>query len=234
VILSFQLADVGPRKSRGMQRAPLDPASVPGLRYALVMGGARLGGRFLPAPLPGRVGMIASWDDDAAFDRFLAEHRLARGFAGGYCVRLEPLRASGSWSALPDLPAEPLPVDDGEPVAIVTLGRMRLLRAVPFLRASARAEGQAVSDPAMLAGTGLARLPRIVATFSLWKSARAMKAYAYGDAGPQHKDAIGAHRAKPFHHESVFVRFRPYQAVGAWEGRDPLATSTAQPAAAGV
>ena len=170
--------------------------------------------------------MIASWDDDAALDEFLAGHPLADRLSGGWHVRLEPLHVYGSWSGFPDLPAQELPVDDEEPVAVLTIGRLRLRRVRPFLQASARAEGEAIANPALLASTGLARPPRTVATFSLWRSAREMRDYA-GDGA--HRAATTAHRAKPFHHESAFVRFRPYGSRGDWGRRgDPLAaTATA-------
>ena len=32
-----------------------------------------------------------------------------------------------------------------------------------------------------------------------------------------------ADRARPFHHESAFIRFRPYASLGSWDGVDPLA-----------
>jgi hypothetical protein len=221
VIVSVHIADVGLRATRATLRAPL--ADVPGLHYAetTIVAPLRSGG--LPSPQLGRAGLIAAWDDDAAFERFLGEHPVAQRLAGGWHVRLEPLRASGAWSGLPDLPAEERPVSDDEPVAVLTLGRPRLNRLASFLRTSARAERQAVADPALLASTGLARPPRLVATFSLWRTAAGMREYAYGDAGAGHPRALRANAARPFHHESMFARFRPYAAQGSWDGRDPLA-----------
>jgi hypothetical protein len=119
-------------------------------------------------------------------------------------------------------------MDDVEPAAVLTLGRLRLSQTLRFLRASAAAEGLAVRDPALLASTGLARPPGFVATFSLWRSTSAMRAYAHGDSGPGHLAAIQAHAARPFHHESAFVRFRPYAATGKWDGRNPLATAESE------
>ncbi len=129
---------------------------------------------------------------------------------------------------MPGLPARALPVDDEEPVGILTLGRLRLLRTGAFRRSAGPAEAAALDSPALLAGIGLARPPRLVATFTLWRSAAAMRDYAYGRAAAHHA-AIGADRARPFHHESAFVRFRPYASRGNWDGRDPLAGLVATP-----
>jgi hypothetical protein len=54
-----------------------------------------------------------------------------------------------------------------------------------------------------------------------------MKTYAYGRTDTGHRDAIDAHRANPFHHESLFARFRPYDARGTWDGREPLTAAAA-------
>ncbi|HEY2334848.1 MAG TPA: hypothetical protein VGH58_07580 [Solirubrobacterales bacterium] len=224
MVLSVHLADVGGRAAPGVLRHTPRPSEVPGLRYAETTGAGRLGGSLLPSPQPGRVGLIAAWDDDEALDRFSAEHPLAKQFGGGWQVRLEPLHVYGAWSGLPGLPEREIPVDEGQPVAVLTIGRLRLRRVRPFLRASARAEAEAVADPAMLAGTGLARPPRLVATFSIWRNVAAMREYARGRADGAHPAATGEHRAKSFHHESAFIRFRPYASTGRWDGRDPLAT----------
>jgi hypothetical protein len=157
-------------------------------------------------------------------DGFAADHPVAERFGSGWEVRLQPLHVFGAWAGMPDLPRESLPVDEEEPVVALTLGRLRLRRALPFLRSAAPAEAAAVSHPGLLAATGLARPPHLVSTFSLWRSAREMKEYAFGRSGA-HQAAVIADRERPYHHESAFVRFRPYASRGTWEGRDPLAAS---------
>jgi hypothetical protein len=231
MIASFHIANVGPR-SLGLLRARPTTAKVQGLRYAEIAIAAPLSGRLLPAPRPGRFVLIAAWEHDEALDRFLAGHPLAARFEGGWHVRLQPTRVAGGWAKLPGLPEQEQPMDDEEPAAVLTLGRLRLTQTLRFLRASAAAEELAVGDPALLASTGFARPPSLVATFSLWRNTAAMRAYARGQADPRHAEAVRAHSAQPFHHESAFIRFRPYAAQGSWDGRDPLAS--AQAATAGM
>jgi hypothetical protein len=223
MIVSVHLADVGLLKTQQMLLRRLDATTIPGMTYAEPAFTVPLGSR-VPRPHPRRIGLIAAWDDDAALDRFLNGHPVGRTVAAGWHARLEPLRCFGSWSALPGLPEKELPVEDEEPVAALTLGRLRILRTGPFLKAGAPAERDAVRNPAVLASTGLGRFarPRLVSTFSIWRSAAAMRAYAFDKAG-SHQAAVRADRATPFHHESAFVRFRPYASKGLWDGRDPLA-----------
>jgi hypothetical protein len=224
LIVSVHLADVGWQEVNRLLFRGVDPTKVPGMTYAEPAFTAPLGKR-VPRPNPRRIGLIAAWEDDASLDRFLSGHTLAEPFAEGWHVRLEPLRCFGSWPEMPGLPAKELPVDDEEPVVALTLGRLRFLRTRPFLTSGAPAERDAVANPAMVASTGLARLarPRLVSTFSIWRSAAAMRDYAFGKAG-SHQAAVRADRATPFHHRSAFVRFRPYASQGSWDGRDPLAT----------
>jgi hypothetical protein len=232
VIVSVHLADVSKRSAVRLMRTRFDPSRVLGLRYAEVTSAVPLSGRLLPRPNLGRVGLIAGWDDESAVEAFLAGHPLAEQLAQGWHVRLQPTRVFGAWPQLPGLPATEQPMDDAEPAAVLTLGRLRLSQTLRFLRASAAAEGLAVRDPALLASTGLARPPGLVATFSLWRRTSDMRAYAHGDSEPGHLAAIQAHAARPFHHESAFIRFRPYAAKGTWDAFNPFAT--AQYEASGV
>jgi len=222
VIVSVHIVDVGLQRMPIALRRQPRPDSVGGLRYAQTTVTARQGSSGLPL-YPGRFGLIAAWDDDDALEEFSrSAHPLARLLIAGWHIRMEPLRVSGSWPAMPGLPDRQLPVEDDEPVAVLTLGRPRLARLRPFLRSAGPAEEEVVTAPGLLASIGLARPPRLVSTFSLWSSAAAMRDYSYRDGGT-HMAAVRADRERPFHHESAFIRFRPYRSEGAWEGRDPLA-----------
>lgn len=231
MIVSVHLADIGPLRTQQLLFRGPKVEEVPGMTCAEPALTAPLGER-LPRPKPGRIGLIAAWEDDDALDRFLRSHPVGAELSGGWHARFQPLRCFGSWSAMPGLPREELPVEDDEPVAALTLGRLRILRTRPFLRAGAPAERDAVADPAVVASTGFARpaLPRLVSTFSIWRRAAAMKRYAFADSG-SHQAAVRADRVRSFHHESAFVRLRPLTSRGLWDGRDPLAgLATADPA----
>lgn len=229
MIASVHIADVGPRAAVRLLRSRLAPGDIPGLRWGDVASAAPFRDALLVPPKPGRVGLIAFWVDDGALDRFLDAHPLARRLGGGWHARMAPLRASGAWAELPELASLREPAADGEPVAVITLGRLRLARAPAFLRANRGAMGQAVTHPGMLASTGLARPPRLVATFSLWTSLGAMRDYAYRQRSREgHLEAVQAHNARPFHSQSTFIRLRPYASGGDWAGRNPLEAAAAE------
>jgi hypothetical protein len=231
MIASFHLAEVGKLAGlRLLRRAtPSDP--VPGLRYGVLAAASPLGANRLPRPDPGRVALIAAWDDDDAIDRFLAGHPLAQTLRGGWHTRLQPTHIFGAYPPLAGLVGDTLPaMSQEEPAAVLTIGRLRLSQAPRFLKAGATAERLAVKDPAMLRGTGLARPPGLVATFSLWRTTREMRAYAGGGSGPEHRAAVKAHAKRPFHHASAFIRFRPYGVEGEWDGENPLAQTLPAPA----
>jgi heme-degrading monooxygenase HmoA len=62
-----------------------------------------------------------------------------------------------------------------------------------------------------------------LATFSLWESRAAARAFAY--AMPEHREVIERTRAEDWYAEEMFARFEPYGSTGTWGGRDPLAAS---------
>lgn len=229
MIASVHLADVGARSALAMVRKAPRPTSTPGLRHANVALAAPLSRAVRPAPDLGRVGLVAFWDDDDALDRFLVEDPVAARLADGWHVRLDPLRAWGSWPGLPDDVPKARTVEHDGPAAVLTLGRLRLTQAVRFLRTSAKAEGRVVEAPGLTFATGLGR-PPFVGTCSLWQTTAALSAYAYGRDEAAHPGAIAADKAKPFHHQSAFIRFRPYRSHGSLGGSNPLTERWMTPA----
>lgn len=223
MIASVHIADVGVRRALAITRKAPPAGSIAGLRHADVGLAAPLGGSVLSLPQFGRASLLAFWDDDDALDRFLNDHPLAAKLSSGWHLRMAPLRAYGTWPGLPrdDVPDERNVEHEG-PVAVVTLGRPRVSQLIRFLRTSAKAEASVVVAPGVKWATGLARPLSFVATCSVWESTKAVSKYAYGHSEPAHPDAIATDKAKPFHHESAFIRFRPYGAHGHLDGKNPL------------
>ncbi len=229
MIASVHVADVGVPTALALNRKSPSPGSIRGLRHANIALAAPLGGSLLPSPQFSRAALIAFWDGDDAIDGFLADHPLAAKFASGWHLRLEPLRAFGSWPGLPpDVPRE-RSVERAGPVAALTLGRPRMSQFIRFLRTSAKAEASAVEAPGLTWATGLAHPMSLVATCSLWESTKALSTYAYGTREPAHPDAIANGEARPFHHEQAFIRFRPYGSHGHLDGKNPLAEAWMSP-----
>jgi hypothetical protein len=198
--------------------------SIPGLRHADMAAATPLSARVVPRPGFRRIALYGFWDDDEALDAFARTHPLADRFRGGWHVRLRPLRAFGSWPGLDDDLSRSRHTTGDGPVVVLTLGRLRLTRTVRFLRTSAKAEAAALAAPGRLWATAMAR-PPFVSTCSIWESPQAAARYAYGQVRG-HPDAIDADAAKPFHHQSAFVRFQPYHVEGSLAGVNPLPEHT--------
>ncbi len=222
MIATVQIADLGPvRMLRSVLRRP-KPNDTPGLRsaQAAILAPLAQAG----PPRIGRAGLIAFWDDEDAFERFLVRDPIGTRFAGGVEARLRPLRAYGSWPGLPaDLPVSRAVPHDG-PVVVLTLGRLRVSQTVRFLRASRPAERAALAHEGMIWGTAAVR-PPFVATVSVWKDAQATAAYAYGRQQAAHSEASTAQQRKDFHRQSAFIRFAPTRLEGTLNGPNPLVAS---------
>jgi hypothetical protein len=220
VLLSVHIADVRARDALALLRAQPRLRSVPGIAFGATMNSVPLrSSKRLPRPNVRRIGLLAGWRDDEPYERFLAENPVAALLADGWSARLAPLRVWGAWPDAGPIPTRDSPDPTG-PVAGLTLGRLRLRRALPFLAASAEAERAALEHPGILAATAFTRPPRLVATFSLWRDHTAVRDYATGAVNDGHRRAMAAHQARSFHHDAVFIRLAPYDIRGTWNGQD--------------
>ena len=121
--VSVHIADVGLPKSLGLIRHPR-PASIPGLLQANA-GIAATFGTTPARPSPGRVGLIAFWDDEGALEQFEATHPLAAKYDGGLAVHARPLRIHGAWPGIgDDVPTRRNVEHDGA-VLVLTLARTK-------------------------------------------------------------------------------------------------------------
>lgn len=219
--VSIHIADVGVRRALSLVGRPPSRRRIAGLRHGDIGLAAPLRASVRPSPAFGRVAFVGFWDDEGALDTFEREHPVGVALRSGWHAVLEPVRVFGSWPGLADdVNQSRLPTFEG-PAVVLTLGRLRIRRALPFLRASAKAQEAALRAPGSIWATGFAR-PPFVATCSLWESVDALSAYAYSDQDAGHPRAIAANEHRAFHGQSAFVRFRPTRMEGSLSGRNPL------------
>ena len=197
MVVSVQSGRCGTRAVPEVFRHRPRPADVPGPPLRRDGGGGAAGRRPPPhSPTSGRIGLIAAWEDDAAFEAFAAEHPLARRLIGrlagaaAAAARVRRLAGCPACRAAKSRSARKSRSPSSPSAACACAARR------PFLKASAAAEGEAVANPAMLASTGLARPPRLVSTFSIWRNVGAMREYARGHRDGAHPAATRAHRRK--------------------------------------
>jgi len=218
-VVSVHIADVGVPKSLGLIRHPR-PASIPGLLQANA-GVAATFGTTPPRPSPGRVGLIAFWQDEVALKQFMVTHPLAAKLGGGLVVHARPLRIHGAWPGIgDDVPRQRNIAPEG-PVLVLTLAKTKLSRGIPFARASKPAETSVVTAPGNLFASAILR-PPFMSTVSLWESSDAVVDYAYSGQQAGHPEAIAANRVKPFHHQQAFIRLAIDEISGSLDGRNSI------------
>jgi hypothetical protein len=208
----------------------------PGLRFLKVMGSGQEGG-FGLRPSPSHQGLVCAFERDADADRFLAESPQLRAYreqaADFLVVKVRATSSRGAWDG-----CEPFALtgraQPGQPVAALTRASIRAAAVVRFWRHSPPSERSLARAAGCRLAVGLGEAPVLrQATFSIWDDQAAMDAYARQGA---HLEAIRAAAAGGFFSESLFCRFEPVWATGAWQGRSAaeiLAPAPRPPAGAG-
>ncbi|MGI8567261.1 MAG: spheroidene monooxygenase [Pyrinomonadaceae bacterium] len=206
----------------GLARAEM--SRVAGLRFWKLLGSGE-GGGFSLRPNFSRYGLLATWESSKAADDFFGDSRLFTAYRRHtveiWTVRLVAMQSHGAWGGVnPFLPAASPAADS--PVAVLTRASIRWNRLRRFW-SHVHATSRALDDAeGLLASIGIGEAPvKHQATFSLWRSADAMKAFAY--SSPTHTEVIRRTRDEGWYSEELFVRFLPIASEGLWNGRDPLA-----------
>lgn len=172
---------------------------------------------------PRRTAMFAVWDDESALDDFLAQHRIAsrwRHAEEQWTVRLRSLGGHGTWRGFDPLDGLVPGTADG-PVAIITRADVRRRSWKAFGAASKVVDDELHRAAGLIDVVGIGEAPvGRLATFSLWETLAAARAFAY--AMPDHVEVVRQTRHGDWYAEEMFARFEPYASTGTWNGRDPL------------
>jgi hypothetical protein len=198
-----------------LQRWPL--RGVAGLGFSKVLGSGHEGG-FGLRPSRSRQGLFLVFDEEASARAFIDRSDVMAGYRAHAAelgvALLRACASKGSWSGARIAVTADAPTDG--PIAALTRASIRPSRAAAFWRIQPGTE-RALADVAgcrLATGVGEAPLLR-QATFTLWDNAAAMDAYARSGA---HGEAIRAAYGGGFFSETMFVRMRPLELRGRWQG----------------
>ena len=172
------------------------------------------------------------WRDEAAHERFLIAHPLARRWRRAeeaWHVRLRSIGGHGTWNgfAVTDQLTPGDPGGRGGPVVTLTRAKVRVRAWRAFGKVARRVNAAAYHTSGLIAVVGVGEAPvGRLGTFSVWESIDSAAAFAAGDAA--HQEAIGSARTDDWFSEELFARFEPYGSTGTWGGRDPIANGNAR------
>lgn len=193
-----------------------DPA--PGLRFMKTLGSGVDGG-FGLTPSPSHQGMFCVFDSVDEASQFVEQAPLITAYRQRsdelFMATLRPASVRGSWDGVSLSAGEALAPE--AMVATLTRASIRPAAATAFWRYAPDAQKDLMTADGCDLAVGLGEAPVFrQATFSLWKNAAAMDAYARTGA---HMEAIRAAWKHEFFSESMFVRFAPIHMQGQWKGK---------------
>jgi heme-degrading monooxygenase HmoA len=196
----------------------------PGLAFAKLLGTGS-GRTFTVRDAdPRRWALLAVWSDPAAADAFASSfvpRRWRRTAEEEWSVRLRPLAARGRWSRREPF-GRPQPSRWDGPVAAVTRARLAPRKAATFWRAVPPVSADLHAGQGLRFALGIGEAPvGLQGTFSVWDSAAALNAFAYGR--PAHSAVVRRTAEEGWYAEELFARFAVLSAAGTVDGRDPLA-----------
>jgi hypothetical protein len=205
-----------------LARMAIDPPRlrrVPGLRFAKLLGTGTGRTFTLRDADPRTWALLSVWEEDGA------EPAVVRGWRGladeEWRVRLRPLASRGRWSRREPF-GRPAPLPWAGPVAALTRARLVPRTALRFWRAVPPVSADLHAGPGLRFALGVGEAPiGLQGTFSVWDSADALNAFAYGR--PAHAEAIRRTATEGWYAEELFARFAVLSAAGTVRGRDPLA-----------
>lgn len=227
-IYTYGLAKTGFGTTLSAMYRPPNKAEVPGLIQAECMAKMRLGAPTFSVERfqLHTVSMFAAWESQDAIDNFMLNTAIGRRFSEGWHVRMTFLRRWGFVKEFDDLPESAEDTDPAAPVIAVTLARMRFTEVPRFIRWGLPVEELVRDHPGTTLASAAMRLPRTVATFTIWKSQREMvamvKGHSHVERPERHANAMKERDRKDFHFEFATLRFKPISEHGKWEGRENI------------
>ena len=201
---------------------------VEGVQFWRLCGTGR-GARTSPSADLSRTAAFIVWKDEATYEAFVATHPTFARWSSPRLVRehwstkLKTTGGHGSWKGYK--PYEHLSSGRADGVvAVITRADIRARSWRAFARAGVEVDRQLQVASGLIAVCGIGEAPiGRQGTFSLWSSLDDARRFAFQTS--RHRQVIDETHQGNWYAEELFARFEPYDAVGLWDGRNPLSTA---------
>ncbi len=182
---------------------------IPGLQFGKAMGCGQ-GAVFSVKPDWSRYAYLFQWENEAAGKAFFAGKQWQEIESRAEKTKnwqLRPIHAKGLWDG-----KERFQESAGgtmtttKTMAVITRADLKPWKFGSFGKYAQTATDALAGHPALQYSLGMGELPFVrQATFSVWDSAEAMKAYAYKN--PEHRQAIKGKKEHGWYGEEMYARF---------------------------
>ena len=203
-----------------MGLAPAWLAAVEGLTFSKMLGSGS-GNGFKVWPNLGVYGLLCVWENEEVARAAMENHphfvELKTNSVEQWTVFMRTVMAHGRWDGINPFEGKATLADE-DPVCVITRATIKPSKLLQFWQFVPRVSRSVDQQKGRLFSVGIGELPLIQqATFSLWRSSREMKAYAY--QSKHHKEVVRRTRSLKWYKEELFARFTPYAEEGSWKGR---------------
>lgn len=136
-------------------------------------------------------------------------------------ILLQPVEGHGQWDGSEAFGPLPRQSDYEGQLAVLTRATIRINKLKYFWQHVAPVAQKMNEAGGFLFSIGIGEIPWIKqATFSVWSSKDAMKAFAYGTK--EHTQVIQRTKQQRWYSEDMFVRFKIVETNGSLRGKKPL------------
>ena len=201
-----------------MQKAKPELEKVPGLEFSKLMGSGGKNG-FSKMLNVNVYALHCVWESEQVANDFFEISKTFSEFKNRatevFTIFMKVSKAHGLWDGIN--PYKPQELTPTGPIAVITRARIRAKYLLRFWRYVPSLGKKVDKAAGSIYSIGIGEYPWFMqATFSIWESMEAMRAFAYGS--PHHMEVVKKTRELGWYSEELFANFIPYKTVGTWEG----------------
>jgi len=207
-----------------MQFAHRQLSNVEGLEFYKLLGTGR-GNGFNPYPDWSTYALLLTWSNQSAAEVFFNTSKLIHLYRTHSTeistIYMRNIISKGEWSGSnPFSPSQAIDTSINY-LSIITRATIKTSKLRTFWKYVPTSEKPLKHNDGLIFTKGVGEVPVIqMATFSIWKDEKSLKAFAY--QSNEHHEAIKKTRELGWYSEELFARFQPFKLVGTWEGKNLL------------